>query len=291
MEAYFEFFEKASSPSELSTKERFPKAWKAVEKYKSFPIAHFQQQFKEIEKQLIEIDQVDEELLLLQAKEDAEEVKADGDEGLTDQEQTKLLTRAKNNEPIIYKIKADSKSGAVKVELSNIKKIVVKYYPIDAEILFSRSPFVKDEAHQFSFVKPQARVDRVVKEDEHIVEIPMPESLKGKNMVIEVNSDDIQRFLTFYSSNLRVLVNADFGELRVLDTNTLKALPKVYVKVYCQSSDGQELFFRDGFTDIRGKFEYANASGKKLSSVKKFSVLISDPEKGQMIKELKPPRI
>lgn len=30
----------------------------------------------------------------------------------------------------------------------------MKYYLIDAEILFSRSPFVQDQAEQFSYVKP-----------------------------------------------------------------------------------------------------------------------------------------
>ena len=37
---------------------------------------------------------------------------------------------------------------------------------------------------------------------------------------------------------------------------------------------GKETFYRDGYTDIRGKFEYAVTSGDKLKSVSKFSILI-----------------
>ena len=31
----------------------------------------------------------------------------------------------------------------------------------------------------------------------------------------------------------------------------------VYVKVFALNSNSEALFFRDGYTDIRGKFEYA----------------------------------
>lgn len=53
-----------------------------------------------------------------------------------------------------------------------------------------------------------------------------------------------------------------------------KGLGKVYVKVFSLDKSGKESFYRDGYTDIRGKFEYANCSGDKLKSVTKFSILI-----------------
>mmetsp|Transcript_6281 Transcript_6281/g.10663 ORF Transcript_6281/g.10663 Transcript_6281/m.10663 type:complete len:122 (-) Transcript_6281:68-433(-) len=120
----------------------------------------------------------------------------------------------------------------------------------------------------------------------------MPELLKGRNVVIEAGSDDIQRFLTFYSSHLKVQVNENFGELRVYDSESLAPLPRVYVKVFCKNTSGQELFYRDGFTDIRGKFDYANSSGKSINSVSKFAVLVSDDVggRGQIIKEVGPPK-
>jgi len=70
------------------------------------------------------------------------------------------------------------------------------------------------------------------------------------------------------------------------------ALPKVYVKVFCKNSSGQELFFRDGFTDIRGKFEYASASGKNTKSMRKFAILVSEDIDGlgQVIREVNPPK-
>lgn len=59
-----------------------------------------------------------------------------------------------------------------------------------------------------------------------------------------------------------------------------KGLGKVYVKVFSKDSSGKESFYRDGYTDIRGKFEYANCSGDKLKSVTKFAILIQSDEFG-----------
>jgi len=113
-----------------------------------------------------------------------------------------------------------------------------------------------------------------------LTKIELPDGLKGKNVVIEINSDDIQKFKTFYSSELKVKFNENFGELKVFHRESMKSLSKVYVKVFCKNTNGSELFFRDGFTDIRGKFEYANASGKSAKDIKKFSILVSHDEYG-----------
>jgi hypothetical protein len=37
----------------------------------------------------------------------------------------------------------------------------------------------------------------------------------GRNVVIEINSDEIQNFKTFFSSDLQVRIDESFGELYV----------------------------------------------------------------------------
>jgi len=60
-----------------------------------------------------------------------------------------------------------------------------------------------------------------------------------------------------------------------------KAMGKIYVKVFQMSTSGKESFYRDGYTDIRGKFEYATSSGSsKLNQVKKFAILVQSEEFG-----------
>ena len=120
--------------------------------------------------------------------------------------------------------------------------------------------------------------------------IPLPDELKEKNLVIEVNSNDIQKFLSFYSSKMLVQCNENYGELRVCHKDTKKPLNKVYVKVFCKNNSGNDVFFRDGFTDIRGKFEYAAASGKSLDDVSKFAIFVDHKQLGSLIKEVAKPK-
>lgn len=46
------------------------------------------------------------------------------------------------------------------IEIANIKSISIKFYIIDAEILFSRTPFLKENTEEFSFVKPCHMIEK-----------------------------------------------------------------------------------------------------------------------------------
>ena len=48
-------------------------------------------------------------------------------------------------------------------------------------------------------------------------------------------------------------------------------------------------YFRDGFTDLLGKFAYAHVSGKKVKDVQKFSILVSHEAYGSIVKEVEAP--
>jgi len=49
-------------------------------------------------------------------------------------------------------IEVDAK-GTLKIESVNVSNISIKYYIINAELLFSRQPFLKDNTEGFSYVK------------------------------------------------------------------------------------------------------------------------------------------
>ena len=63
------------------------------------------------------------------------------------------LKASKDTEPNISSSNIDEK-GTLTIETVNIKNVFVKYYMIDAEILFSRAPFLKNNSEEFSYVKP-----------------------------------------------------------------------------------------------------------------------------------------
>lgn len=174
---------------------------------------------------------------------------------------------SKRRDPNITSIELDNTSGAVTIESVNIKQVQIKYYLINAEILFSRAPFLKDNAESFSYVKPFHTVaQQMVPEaaDEATMNstvrkvIQVPAELTNQNMVIEILGQGKQEFKTFYSNQIKVTTLETFGELKVTHNTTGKPLPSVYIKVFAQHKNGgADFFFRDGYTDICGKLEYA----------------------------------
>lgn len=109
---------------------------------------------------------------------------------------------------------------------------------IDAEILFSRAPFLKNNAEEFSYVKPclQLNIDMFTSPDDSMQymtkNVQLPESLVNRNLVIEISAEGQQQFKTFYSSVLKVQINQAFGELKVIHSEKNEAIGKVYCKVF-----------------------------------------------------------
>ena len=54
--------------------------------------------------------------------------------------------------------------------------------------------------------------------------------------------------------------------------------------------NGKEKFYRDGYTDIRGKFVYSSSSGGD-KDVSQFAILIQSEKYGSIIKEVNPPKV
>jgi len=205
----------------------------------------------------------------------------------------------KRRDPNLTNIDLDAKTGTLTIESVNVNQIEVKYYLINAEIMFSRAPFLKDSAEGFSYVKPFETVNQKVEAADPNttvrVSIPVPEGLGNKNMVIEILSPESgkQEFRTFYSNKLKITTLQTFGELKVDSLVNGKPLPRTYVKVFATNKHNPSaapFFFRDGYTDICGKFEYAQTSGDKLKDVLRFAILIHNDDLGSKIMEIEPPK-
>jgi hypothetical protein len=94
-------------------------------------------------------------------------------------------------------------------------------------------------------------------------------------------------------------------------------LSKAYVKVYAKLKNGTLRFFKDGYTDLRGRFDYASLNGPdggqppqpvpyetapangldyqmlkpaELNDVEKLAVLVLSETNGAITREVNPPR-
>jgi hypothetical protein len=67
-------------------------------------------------------------------------------------------------------------------------------------------------------------------------------------------------------------------------------VPKTYVKVYARMADGRVRFYRDGYTDLRGRFDYSSLSTNDLDHVERFALLVLSDEHGAIVREAGPPK-
>ena len=102
----------------------------------------------------------------------------------------------------------------------------------------------------------------------------------------------MKQMKTYFSATLKVRVVENFGELKVFlsnDNGQDIPLPKTYVKVYSKKAGNTITFFKDGYTDLRGRFDYGQLSGTSVADVEKFAIFVHNEEHGSLIKEAKPP--
>jgi hypothetical protein len=119
--------------------------------------------------------------------------------------------------------------------------------------------------------------------------IPLPDDLAKRNVFVEVTAAGKSRALPYYATAMDVAVVENFGQVKVTDPAG-KPLSKVYVKSYVRSADGTVKFHRDGYTDVRGRFDYATVSTPEKSPPVRYAVLVLSDDRGAAIKDVAPPQ-
>jgi hypothetical protein len=68
--------------------------------------------------------------------------------------------------------------------------------------------------------------------------------------------------------------------------NKVDALGKLYARL----ADGSVKFHKDGYTDVRGRFDYASVNTPERQPVERFAVLVHSDDRGAVIREAAPPQ-
>ena len=200
-----------------------------------------------------------------------------------DQTQTNLAATESSFE---FEIDAQS----IVVNYQNLKQVQVKYYLMDIELLFSRSPFSRRDSGQFSQIRPNVTQTVKLPGKERRLAIPLPETLHNSNVLVEVTGQGRSRSQAYYANALVIQLIENYGQLQVRHKESGKPLPKTYVKVYARSKDGKIAFYKDGYTDLRGRFDYSSLSTPSLDHVERFSLLILNDEFGAAVREAGTPQ-
>lgn len=182
----------------------------------------------------------------------------------------------------------------INLHAQNLSTVKINFYEMDVELLFSRNPFVQQFSGQFSSIKPNQTLEVKLEQDPQAKPvtkaIPLPEALHNKNVLVEIIGGGQTKSQAYYSHSLAVQVIENYGQVKVTQQATSKPVAKAYVKVYAQTSDGRVKFYKDGYTDLRGRFDYASLNTNDLDVVTKFSVLILSETHGAIVREATPPK-
>jgi hypothetical protein len=184
--------------------------------------------------------------------------------------------------------------GRLALSYRGVSACRVNFYLMDIELLFSRQPFVQQQAERFSFITPTSSIEVALPSEKNLHHADLPVAYRTANTVIEVVAGGQRTAKAHYAHALDVQMSENYGQVRIgrVDATGLSApLSTVYVKVYARMHGGEVRFFKDGYTDLRGRFDYASLSTDELDHVERFAILMMSDQHGAFIREVAPPQL
>jgi hypothetical protein len=195
--------------------------------------------------------------------------------------------------------------------------VTIRYYLMDPEFLFSASPFVTQDSGRFSIIKATRTDTQALPEGKDQLSIPLPGEFTKANVLVEILGAGQRKAQTFHANTLKLNVAENYGRLEVRDDTENKPVSKAYVKVYARLRNGTVRFYKDGYTDLRGRFDYASLNSSEngpvpsptprrggesgdglnyqmlspgeLDQVERFAILLMSQSHGANVREAAPP--
>ncbi|MFM2167341.1 MAG: hypothetical protein RIS79_1712 [Verrucomicrobiota bacterium] len=202
----------------------------------------------------------------------------------------------------------------ISLNWKNLSEVTLNYYLMDPEFSFSSNPFVSQDASRFSIIKPNKTATQALPKDATKLDVPLPGEFAKANVLVEVIGAGKRQTQAYHANTLKLALTENYGRLETRDLTTDKPLPKAYVKVYAKLNNGTVRFFKDGYTDLRGRFDYASLNAPEnatppppgidmpangldypmlkpaeLKNVSKLAVLVLSDTHGATVKEVDPP--
>ncbi|KAJ8531809.1 hypothetical protein ON010_g14152 [Phytophthora cinnamomi] len=178
--------------------------------------------------------------------------------------------------------------------------------------MFSTEPFntFSDSAASASsllLVEPRQQLSislNALSSDEGVAKtvVQIPNELRAAQMMLRIREIPSSRTTSsvappidiirpYFNSSLNVEIMTQCGVLQVLRDGlpVRSCYVKVYAKVSSSGSHTKTEFYKDGYTDLLGKFDYVGINGDLITNVQKFSILVSHEKFGATVEQVDPP--
>ncbi len=163
-----------------------------------------------------------------------------------------------------FDIQVENRS--ISLTWKGLSSVTVNYYRMDPEFLFSRNPFADRDGDQPSILQPTLSTVVPLPAGKNALELPIPAALAKDHVVVEVLGGGRRKARMHHAHTFRLQMAENEGTLEVREPSANRPVSKAYVKVYGQLDNGGIRFVKDGYTDLRGRFDYVGMNESSASA-------------------------
>ena len=270
-------------------RESYEEAAQLASQYIDHPIPRWQNRFGQIARQLDQRGSLmrTEQLASAKDKNVADKnpvMEGSGDLAVLDRERRQSSASELQPE-VIVKVEGDT----LRINHRRAKEVTLNLYGVDLELLFSKAPFVREDLQRMAIVKPTRSDSIQFDEATGVGSFQLDEKLRRQTLLVEVVAGASRSTALYYGGEMTTYVSDSFGQLQASDATTHRPIAKAYVKVYAKYSDGRVKFYKDGYTDLRGRFDYTSISAESARGATRFAILVMSDEKGATLHDVAAP--
>tara|TARA_R110002049_G_scaffold4601_4_gene31941 strand:+ start:203827 stop:210162 length:6336 start_codon:yes stop_codon:yes gene_type:complete len=179
--------------------------------------------------------------------------------------------------------------NTLRIDHRNAKDVTMNLYGVDLELLFSKAPFVREDLQRMAMVRPMQSETITFDDETGVGRYELNENLQRQTLLVEVVAGASRSTALFYGGRITTYVSESFGQLQTTDVATSRPISTAYVKVYAKYPGGDVRFYKDGYTDARGRFDYASVSAADAKGAERFAILVMSEEEGATLHDVAPP--
>ena len=256
-------------------------------KHADHPVPRWQARFSQLLAQLRQRKSLSENQKLVgvdQPRDREPLVEGSGDLMVMDRE-VQQANAAEQQPEVVLRVEG----GHLRIDHRMTKQVDVHFYGVDLELLFSKAPFVRSDLQRMAMVEPTRTETLKFDSANGVGQLKLDEGQQRQTLLIEAVSGASRSTALYYGGDLTTYVSQGFGQLQTTDSKMQQPVSSAYVKVYAKYPDGQVKFFKDGYTDARGRFDYASVSAADAQGASRFAILVLDEEKGATLHDVAAP--
>lgn len=175
--------------------------------------------------------------------------------------------------PLLELALADN--GQLRLTHRGLEQVELSLYQIDLEMLFSRNPFLQD-TNELPGTRPN--LVQTIELNGDTTTVDLPEDFRRGNVLVSADAGSAKTLRILDSRALQVACRRADPVLRVRGTSGAP-VSAAYVKVYVER-DGYPEFLKDGYTDLRGMFDYSTLTDGSPVPTGRLAIFVHHPDHG-----------